>query len=394
MAWHDGKLETAVTPRLRGPETGWPNSFSVAVLDGTDLGGERWPSINDSSGLAMYVYQSREFLEVWMRTIGRARQAHPYLVTVSDYDGRPIFLVPLAVERKFNVSLLRFMDGGVTDFNAPVLAARHGLTSNEFAIAWAAILAQLPRVDAIDLQKMPPHVAGRPNPLIYLDCTHYHSNGYAIDLAGLTSQVHARSSVTRLRKKLSRSLQRLESIGPTRCFRNPRGADASRTIERLFGLKRDQYLRTFGYDAFTLPGFDQFYREMTAPGQLGRISHLSALTCGDQVVSAHLGFVGRGRFHYVLPAYDVRFKSLGPGQLLLDHLITMAGTEADYTVFDLGEGDASYKLKWATHRVPLSQHERAMTAVGRLYLETRRLRQRFAHRKTAIPATVVPGALC
>jgi CelD/BcsL family acetyltransferase involved in cellulose biosynthesis len=90
------------------------------------------------------------------------------------------------------------------------------------------------------------------------------------------------------------------------------------------------------------------------------------------VASAHLGFIGRGRFYYIFPAYDTQFGPYRVGHLLLQHLIDQSVTQ-DFATFDLGIGDASYKNKWATHRLALQSHERAITAAGRVYLQMRRV---------------------
>jgi hypothetical protein len=112
---------------------------------------------------------------------------------------------------------------------------------------------------------------------------------------------------------------------------------------------------------------------MLAPDRLGRISDVSALVCGGKIVSTHLGFIGRGRFYYVLPAFDTEYRSLAVGILLLDRLVERCSAER-YAVFDLGEGDFSYKTKWATHRLPLLACEQAVTPVGALFGGLRRVR--------------------
>jgi CelD/BcsL family acetyltransferase involved in cellulose biosynthesis len=154
---------------------------------------------------------------------------------------------------------------------------------------------------------------------------------------------------------------------------NPPRPQLPALVERLTHLKREQYLRTSGRDFFATPGIRDFYARMTAPERLGRISHVSALVCGDKIVSTHLGFIGRGRFYYVLPAFDTGYRSLAVGILLLDHLIEQCAQER-YAVFDLGEGDFSYKTKWATHRLPLLACEQALTPVGALFGRLRRIR--------------------
>ena len=144
-------------------------------------------------------------------------------------------------------------------------------------------------------------------------------------------------------------------------------------MDALVELKRKQYMRTTGRDFFAMPGVYDFYRAMVAPDRLGRISHLSALTCGGKVLAAHLGFIGRGRFYYVLPAFDIEYRSFAAGFLLLDQLVE--GSKADFSAFDLGEGDFSYKEKWATHQLPLWSCEQAMSTAGMLYRPLRRVRQ-------------------
>jgi CelD/BcsL family acetyltransferase involved in cellulose biosynthesis len=191
-------------------------------------------------------------------------------------------------------------------------------------------------------------------------------------LTRLRDQTDTRRTVVRLRRKLQSHAKGLNRIGEPRFIDNPAAAEAARVAERLLELKRRKYERTSTPDFLTAPGVERFYREMMSPGRLGKISHLSALTIGDTVASAHLGFIGRGRFYYIFPAYDTEFGRYRVGHLLLQHLIDQSVTQ-DFDTFDLGVGDASYKNKWATHHLALHNHERAVTAAGRVYLQMRRV---------------------
>jgi CelD/BcsL family acetyltransferase involved in cellulose biosynthesis len=348
--------------------------FTVELFDGDNLAASGWPSIEAGPELLMYVYQSREFLEVWMASIGKARRARGFLVVVRNSANDPVLYLPLVIETKFNNRILRFMDGGVADFNAPILAAGQELTRGEFMTIWSDLLSQLPAIDLIDLKKIAGDVCGARNPLTYLDCRTYESSGHAIALSARKTDAAVDPSLCRMRKKLLRQHQRLSTLGPTQFVVNPPAARLPAFIDRLMALKRQQYLRTSGRDFFATPGIHEFYSRMLEPAQLGRISDLSALVCGDSVVSAHLGFKGRGRFYYVLPAFDTRYRSLAVGILLLDHLIERCSQE-QYATFDLGEGDFSYKTKWATHRLPLMACEQAVTSIGALFGQLRRVRR-------------------
>jgi CelD/BcsL family acetyltransferase involved in cellulose biosynthesis len=264
------------------------------------------------------------------------------------------------------------MDCGVADYNAPIVASDRPLSRQEFHQVWADVLALLPAFDVIDLKKIASDVAGAVNPLTYLDCAPFGESGHTIALTRLRDQTDTRRAIVRVRRKLQSYAKGLSQIGEPRFIVNPAAAEAARLMERLFELKRRKYERTSTPDFLAMPGVERFYREMMSPARLGTISHLAALTIGDTVASAHLGFIGRGRFYYIFPAYDTQFGRYRVGHLLLQHLIDQSVAQ-DFDTFDLGFGDASYKNKWATHHFALHSHERAVTAAGRVYLQMRRV---------------------
>ena len=130
------------------PQRGRParTSFKVELYDSGNLAAADWPSLADSRDLKMYVFQSREFLEIWLNTIGKAGRIEPYLVVVKDGEGRPILYLPFVIETKFNIRLLRFMDCGVADYNAPIVAAGSdvvtaGIQRTVGAKSWRCCLA-------------------------------------------------------------------------------------------------------------------------------------------------------------------------------------------------------------------------------------------------------------
>lgn len=348
--------------------------FKVELFAGDDLAAVGWPTIGADRDFKMYVFQSREFLDVWLGTIGKAGRIEPYLIAVKDGDGRPVLYLPLVIETKFNVRLLRFMDSGVADYNAPVLAAGRTLSRGEFAEIWPEILSLLPRFDIVDLKKIAGDVAGAFNPLSYLECTAFAHSGHAMLLKELRDRSEASGSVKRMRRRLAYHHERLCRTGEPRFVVNPTGATLNEVTERLLALKRQRYSRSHTPDFLAEPGVEAFYREMMSPARLGAVSHLSALTVGDAVASAHLGFIDRGRFYYIFPAFDIAFSRHRVGHLLLQHLIDTTAQQG-FDTFDLGVGNAEYKDTWTTHRLALSSHERAVTAAGRLYLQARRVRR-------------------
>src|SRR6202035_811042 len=228
-------------------------SFKVELLAGGNLTAAAWPSIADDRDLRMHVFQSREFLDVWLDTIGKASRIEPCFVVVRDANGRPVLYLPLIIETKFNVRLLRFMDCGVADYNAPIVAADLALSRQEFHAVWADVLARLPGFDVVDLRKIANDVAGAVNPLTYLDCTPLGDSGHAIALTRLRDQTHTPRAVVRQRRKLQSYAKGLTQIGEPRFIVNPSPRETAQVAERLLELKRRKYERTSMPDFLAAP---------------------------------------------------------------------------------------------------------------------------------------------
>ena len=152
----DASSRADALPRSRPAQI--PRRFDVELFDGRDLAAARWPSMAAGPELLMHAFQSREFLDVWTATIGRARNAQCFLIVVTNSDDKnPILYLPLSIETRFGMRILRFMDAGVVDLNAPILVAGQDLSRGEFLDVWGRILSLLPAIDVVDLQKMPGH---------------------------------------------------------------------------------------------------------------------------------------------------------------------------------------------------------------------------------------------
>jgi CelD/BcsL family acetyltransferase involved in cellulose biosynthesis len=233
----------------------------------------------------------------------------------------------------------------------------------------------LPRFDVVDLKKIAGDISGIFNPLTFLECPRHRESGHLLQLVRPTqAEVGSTPPSSGLRQKLDRELRKLGETRRVEFIVNPAGVRAEEFMERLFELKRRKYRQTHTADFLGAPGIAEFYRQIASPQRFVKISHLSALLIDGAVVSAHLGFVGRDRFYYILPAYDAAYARYRPGHLLLNYLVEQT-TQQGFATFDLGVGDEAYKISWATERIALYDHQRAVTAAGQLYLQMRRVRR-------------------
>lgn len=343
----------------------------VEIVGASGLAVAGWPS-NRSTATTGYVFQSREFLELWNETIAPVRRATLQGVIVRTDEGAPVMYLPLAVERPGGLSILRFVDGGVSDMNAPVLAGDVELAQGEMPALWRKILEALPRIDAAAFGKIAGHVKDRPNPLTELTVTPFGSTGNLIDITGTYADYLAlpvrqseAGKIESRRRKIARMGEVVFEIAET-------PAEAQAMFEALVDYKRRQFLRTYGFDNFEESGLLAFYRAALAEGRLGSLTEIAAERCGDTITAALLGFVEPDRFSFVLTAYEPeRFNRFSAGARVLLTLIRRS-FDLKHSTFDLGEGNLPYKDIWATRRLPLHDYRATLTWRGSAFFAVKR----------------------
>ena len=336
-----------------------------------------------------YVFQTLEVLEVWCRTIGRARNIRPLFVAVLDRASAPLLLLPLCIERHGGVKILKFIDGKVSDFNAPILfPGAHDLNQDSALALWRRIHSQLPQHDLVQFEKMPELVEDWPNPLRFLSTELNREGHYSMTLPQVWNEA-AKKTIPKLSDS-RRRLRKLSQLGDVSFVVGQNQEEAQQILSEMMRMKSAQYLRTQGRDRFlTEPGAAEFYIEATKDLLDTGTVHLSALKLNSQILAAHWGYIFGERFYHLMPAFtdEQRWRPYAPGRLLNEFLMEWAATRG-LRVFDFGIGDEAYKVPYSdTHEV---LHDAALpvTALGHAYHVLRRVRARAGSvvRGTAIEA--------
>ncbi len=89
-----------------------------------------------------------------------------------------------------------------------------------------------------------------------------------------------------------------------------------------------------------------FVDDLISSDNFAKYISVSTIRCDGKIIAGHFGFKFAGKFYYYVPVYDRDYKSNGPGQYLLMHMINHF-KEKDYLVFDFLRGDEDYKDNWA-----------------------------------------------
>lgn len=346
--------------------------FRVRIVAGTGLAPAGWPEEAGVGPLAATVFQTRPFLETWHATIGAARGALPVFVMVHQ-GGRPVLSVALSIERRGPFRTLCFPDAGVCDANGPLLDVAFRPAPGWFPGIWRDVLEAIPDVDVIDLQKLAQSVGAVDNPFLELATSPHPSTGNLIDIAATSIDAFGqhpdrRKMFGRLRRKRSR----LEEAGQVDFAVAHASAAAIRIWDRLVVFKRAQFLATRGFDEFQRDGIGRFYAALLGEASIGRPAVTAALTVDGAIVAAGLLLLDAGRVHMVVTgcSHDRRYARFSPGLLLLVDVLRWS-MERGASEFDFGEGNLPYKDGWISRRVPLRDHRRAVTVLGRAYAPAR-----------------------
>lgn len=343
-----------------------------------------WPRApGDGAGL-LSIFQGADFLGVWLATIGQARAVTPYLVTVADATGRPLMLLPLGIWRRQGARVLGFLDGGVSDYNAPIIFPHTpNWSTAQFAVVWRTVLASLPPVDVVVLEKMLETVGGRRNPLTSLGGAAWECSGHAVALTGRMRRrqlPNARAS--------RRKLRRLSEIADTRVVIAGAPAEATPIFETLIAHKSRRFAETRVPGFESAPGQLAFYRAAIADPALSRHVCLAALMCGETAIAEQWALhSGDCLILLVCGTAGGTWNPYSPGRLLNEYLIAHA-EESGLSEVDFGIGDEPYKSEYCDKRIALFGVTYAVSRRGRLVLAAQRALAEA--RRTRLYAAVRP----
>ena len=325
---------------------------------------------NFEAEAALTAFQSFDWLARWQRHIGSRRGTRPVVVLGREVDGDLLFILPLALERRYLVRRLCWLGGDLCDYHAPILGdrLRAYLGAEGFAPVWHDILALLRtsprfRFDVIDLEQMPETIAGQVNPLVDLPVTLHPSGAHIATLVGDWETFYAatRSAATRKndRKKLKQITER-GAIG----FAEVDGADALHTMDVLMAQKARALARMGVENFFARPGYREFFLDLAGDPSLAGFVRVGRMTVGPTIAATSFGLIHRDCYYLMLSSYDDgEIARFGPGRAYLHELLRRAiGRGLGY--FDFTVGDECYKREWSDVELRLYDHIAAATMRG------------------------------
>jgi CelD/BcsL family acetyltransferase involved in cellulose biosynthesis len=350
-----------------------PHATRVAVSRSLRDFSAWWPHANAAGNAGSLVFQSAEVLDAWCDTIGKANQVEPLFVAVFGANAKPALLLAFGIEQRNGLRVLGFLDGEVSDYNAPVVFAEASTWDRATtAAAWQRVCDAVPPFDLAMLEKMPDTVGGLNNPLSALATGDHVEASHAVRLHGPWEEF-SRGCLPNLPDSRRRR-RKLEKLGDLRFEVAANDKRRAEFLEAMMRMKGQQFVETKGYDVLTEPGRREFYWEVTRrTGDTG-VVHVSALLLNERILAAHWGLVADDRFYYLMPAHaSGEWRAYSPGRLLTEWLLQWA-LENSLEYFDFTIGDEPYKFLYCDTHVPLRDAVLPMNAAGRRFAAMLRLK--------------------
>lgn len=347
-------------------------SFTVSVSEDFHSLPDVWPSLTEPGDAICFPFQCRDVIATWASTIGWARNAKAAMVVVRESHGeqRPLMLLPFCVESRRGVRVLRFVDGEISDYNAPVLFPwTPDWDATAFVGVWRQILKALPQVDLIALEKMPETVLGRRNPLALLDTSDWECACHAAQLGGSWAEFAAeRTSPPKRYLRYQRSLQRSTDVvySAVKAVEDP--AATQEALDHLFRQKQRRFEET------RVPGFEagdgrkDFYTAMTMSPLTGGNVHLSVLKADSDVLGTQWGIVFGDRYYYLICGNEVgEWAKYSTGRMVNEAMLEWCHDQG-LAVADFGIGDEAYKFEFCDLHTPLFAYVSAQSVKGKAAL--------------------------
>lgn len=319
--------------------------YTASVSPSFDSELDLWSRMADSGGALPF--QSREWLVPWSATIGRRADLKLLAVTIRDGGGRPVVGLPLVCERK-GLRRIGFADGGLADYNAPILGRDAPQDAAGAARIWSALVRALPKADVIRFERMPARIGTMANPLALLPRARPAAIG-GLDLRLTGSYADWLQALPRrYRKELGRCTRLFEALPDAR-FERVRGT-ASSAFDALEHLQRERI------DALDLPyvldepDARDFYRRLAA--DLSGAGVLTTVVAESRIVAVLFGMRRGSRYIMLRIGADPAYARMSPARHLITQ--TMEAMRAEgVEYFDFGLGDYVYKRKLGAQPIHL-----------------------------------------
>lgn len=362
----------AANPAARppfAPLSDRPASYTVRLHTSLAAIAPLWRAF-EAEGAAT-AYQRLDWATSVVDRLAGPTQAEPIVIEVLEASsGHAIMLLPFALVRHRGYRVVTWLDLGVCDYAAPLLAPGIDLGPEAMEQVWSAIRAVLPRADLIRISRIPLHVQGRPNPLAALDgCRRMEMQASGVALDGDPETLLDRLCRPSTRKDMAKLRRRLDRQGEVAFVRASTSAEIDVIFDALVEQRRTRFSEIGRFDLLSRPDVEAFYRAGAHAGLSGGPVRLFGLSVGGTWIAAAYGLVHAGTFHGILlTMMGGQWRNTSPGLHAAAECMQWARAEG-LAYFDFTVGVMPYKEDFGVQTRDLQELVQVVSLRGRIVTE-------------------------
>lgn len=316
-------------------------------------------------------YQTYDWVMAYAETLGQAGQERLIVATVADSTGRPIMMLPLAISRHKTIRVASFPGGKQANFHMPLVDAAAGPLFDKATCR--RVLGDIARaaggIDVFAFPNQPLTWHGVANPFAALGGHASPSPGFKRDLdfpPDKTSNVlHSAES----RKKIRKKERRLSELGTLAYRPVLEPQEIARVLDTFLDQKGARFQQKHINNPFADPAAVAFLEEGSRRNEGKEPAiELYALYLDERILATFGGTSAGPRFCGMFNSFstDADVVKSSPGDLLLTYVIETQ-CRRGFATFDLGVGEAPYKLMVCDKVEPLIDAYVPVSMKGHLY---------------------------
>ena len=311
-------------------------------------------------------YQRFDLLANWQMQVGAREKSSPFIVVAYDGEGRPLLLLPLALEHKHGIRVASFMGGKHTTFNMALWDkdfAKEATTADLAALLSG--LRERSAADVLSLTQQPRRWRDISNPLANLPMQSSVNDCPVLTMPPGAAPTDRISNS--FRRRLKGKERKLQSPG-YRYHIAGTEPDIARLLDWFFRVKPLRMAEQRLPNVFAEPGVENFIRSacLTRLAGGGRAIDLHALECDEEVIALFAGVADGDRFSMMFNTYTMSDRSrYSPGLILMRNIIDHYG-DRDYRALDLGIGSDDYKRLFCKSDEPIFDSFIPLSSRGKL----------------------------
>jgi CelD/BcsL family acetyltransferase involved in cellulose biosynthesis len=293
------------------------------------------------------------------------------VVIVRQDTGRPLLVMPLALNRRHGLTIASLVGGKQANFHLPLFA--RGM-ADQIASEMPAILkgvARSAQIDAFMFENVPLVWGDERNPLVLGVTNPGPNDAYELELTDGPESVLKRIGSSESRRKLRKKEKALAQCG-TLNWRLARTTDDIEAVLDCFFHQKSERFRALGIRNLFQ---DELLREFIHRACFNGLDaglpavELYGLWLDNRIVATFGGAVDRQRLSCMINSFDGApdVARYSPGYILLSKVIR-AQHELGRTVIDLGVGEARYKTEVCDRTAELRDVFVPITPKGRVYV--------------------------